>query len=55
MDAPTKPTGPYATAEEWIDADAAWQQRVYDTGGKNDNFASYEAEQAVMDAINNRQ
>lgn len=34
MDAPTKPTGPYTTAEEWIDADAAWQQRVYDTGGK---------------------
>ena len=26
--------GPYATAEEWIDADAAWQQRLYDTGGK---------------------
>lgn len=34
MDTPTKPTGPYATAEEWIDADAAWQQRLYDTGGK---------------------
>lgn len=34
MDTPTKPMGPYATAEEWIDADAAWQQRLYDTGGK---------------------
>jgi len=34
MDTPTKPTGPYATAEEWIDADAAWQQRLYDSGGK---------------------
>ena len=34
MDAPTKPTGPYTRAEEWIDADAAWQQSLCDTGGK---------------------